>query len=62
MKEASGKIRARKSSKSMYNPMKARRPNTPEIKVTDLDAIDTDNMAPSSAKGMQQVWNVLLIS
>ena len=28
------------------NPMKVRRPNFPEIKMTELDAIDMDNKAP----------------
>ena len=45
-KRAPGKIRARLFSKSRYNPMKVRRPNTPDIKVTKLDTIDTDNKAP----------------
>ena len=45
-KRAPGKIRAQQLSKSRYNPIKVRRPNTPETKVTGLDAIDTDNKAP----------------
>ena len=40
-KRAPGKMRARQSIKSRYNPIKVKRPNTPEIKVTELDAIDT---------------------
>ena len=40
------KIRARQLSKYRHNPMKARRPNTSETEMTDLDAIDTDNKAP----------------
>ena len=42
---APGKIRGRQSIKSRYNPIKARRPNTSEIKVTELDVIDMDNKA-----------------
>ena len=45
-KRAPGKIRAKWWSKSRYKPMKVRWSNTPEIKVTDLDAIDMDNKAP----------------
>ena len=49
-KRTPGKIRARWLSKYRYNPMKARRPNTPQIKVADLDAIDMDNKVPSPVR------------
>ena len=49
-KRAPGKIRTRWLSKSKYNPMKVRRPSTSETKMTDLDAIDSNNMALSPAK------------
>ena len=41
-KGAPGKIRARWSNKSRYNPVKAKRPNTPDMMMTNLDTIDTD--------------------
>ena len=48
---APGKIRARWSNKTRYNPMKTKRPNTPEKSVTDMDITDMDKMkAPLSVK------------
>ena len=49
-KRAPDMIRVRWLSKSRYNPMKGGRPNTPEINVTDLDAIDMENKIPSPVK------------
>ena len=49
-KRAPGKISARWLSKSRYNPMKAKRPNTPETTMTKLDNIDTDKKPSLSAK------------
>ena len=45
-KRAPRKIRARWSNKSRYNPMKAKRPNTPEMTMTKLDNIDIDKRMP----------------
>ena len=41
-KRVSGNIRARWSNESRYNPMKTKRPNTPEMTMTKLDNIDID--------------------
>ena len=49
-KRAPGKIRARWSNKSRYNPMKTKRPNTPEMTVNNLDTIDTDKKVQISVK------------
>ena len=50
-KRAPGKIRARWSNKSRYNPMKTKRPNTPETSVTNMDTTDMDKMkVPLSVK------------
>ena len=49
-KRAPGKIRARCSNKSRYNPMKAKRPNTPEMIMTNLDTIDKDKNVPLLVK------------
>ena len=53
-REALVKIRARSLNKSRYNPMKTKMPNTPEIKVRDLDAIDMDNKAPSPVRACEK--------
>ena len=45
-----GKIRARWLNKSRCNPIKAKRPNTPEMTMNNLDTIDTDKKAPLSVK------------
>ena len=45
-KRTTGKIRTRWLGKNRFNPIKTRRPNTQETKVTDLDRIDTDIKAP----------------
>ena len=44
------KIRARWLNKSRYNPMKAERPNTPEMMMTNLDTIGTDKKVPLPVK------------
>ena len=49
-KRAPGKIRARWPIKSRYNPMKGKRPSTPEMTMTKLDNIDTDKKAPLSVR------------
>ena len=41
-KRSPGKIRARQSNKARYNPMKTKRPNTPETPVTNMDTTDMD--------------------
>ena len=66
-KRSPGKIKARWSNKSRYNPMKAKRPNTLEMTMNNLDAIDTDKKVPLSAKVSNRFglfcsfcnWNVL---
>ena len=45
-----GKIRARWSNKSRYNPIKPKRPNTPETMMTKLDTIDIDKKVPLQGK------------
>ena len=50
-KRAPGKVRARWVNKSRYNPMKAKRPNTQEMMMTNLDAIDIDKKVPLPVKG-----------
>ena len=49
-KRAPGKIRARWSNKSRYNPMKTKRPNTPEMTVTNMDTRDMKKKVPLSVK------------
>ena len=49
-KRAPGKIRARWSNKSRYNPMKAKWHNSPETTMTNLDTIDTGNKVLLSVK------------
>ena len=49
-KRAPGKIRVRWSKKSRYNPMKTKRPNSPEITVNNLDTIDMDRKVQLSVK------------
>ena len=50
-KRAPGKIRARWSNKSRYNPMNTKKPHTPETSVTNMDTTDMDKMkAPLSVK------------
>ena len=50
-KRAPGKIRARWFNKARYNPMKMKRPNTPDLTVTNMDMTDLDKMkAPLSVK------------
>ena len=49
-KRAPGKIRARWSNKSRYNPMKTKRSNTPEMTVTNMDTMDMDKKVPLSVK------------
>ena len=49
-KRAPGKIRVRWSNKSRYIPMKEKRPNTPEMTMNNLDAIDTEKKVPLSVK------------
>ena len=39
-KRAPGKIRASWSNKARYNPIKTKRPNTPETSVTNMDIMD----------------------
>ena len=39
-KKSPGKIRARWSNKARYNPMNTKRPNTPDIPVTNMDKTD----------------------
>ena len=41
-KRAPGKIRARWSNKARYNPMKTKRPNTPDLPVTNMATMDSD--------------------
>ena len=56
-KRAPGKIRARWSSKSRNNPMKTKRPNTPETSLTNMDMTDTDKAkAPLSVKLCERLW------
>ena len=46
-----GKIRARQLNKARYNPMKTKRPNTPEILETNMDTKDMDKTkTPLSVK------------
>ena len=45
-----GKNRARWLNKSRYNPMKAKRPDTPEMMMTNLDTIDIDKKMPLPVK------------
>ena len=50
-KRAPGKIRARWSNKARYNPMKMKRPNTPNVPVTNMDTTDSDKIKePLSVK------------
>ena len=49
-KRTTGKIRTRWSGRNRFNPIKARRHNTPETKVSELDKIDTDIRAPILTK------------
>ena len=50
-KRAPGKIRARWSNKARYNPMKMKRPNTPDLPVTNMDMADSDKVkVPLSVK------------
>ena len=49
-KRAPGKIRARWSNKSRYNPMKTKRPNTPEMTMANFDTIDVDKKVPLPVK------------
>ena len=49
-KRAPGKVRARWSNRSRYNPMKAKRPNTPGMTMTNLDIIDVDKKVPLTSK------------
>ena len=36
--------------KNRFNPIKTRRPNTPEAKMTDLNQVDTNNEVPAPVK------------
>ena len=45
-----GKITTRWLGKNRFNPIKTRRPNTPEAKVSDLDMINTNIEAPVPVK------------
>ena len=46
-----GKIRSRWSNKARYNPIKTKRPNTPDTSVTNMDTTETDTMkVPLSSK------------
>ena len=49
-KRTTGKFRTRLSDKNRSNPIKSRRPNTPETKMTHLDKIDTNIEAPTPVK------------
>ena len=49
-KGTTGKIRSRWSGGNRFNPIKAKRPNTPEAKVSDQDAIDADIETPVPVK------------
>ena len=50
-KRAPGKIRARWSNKARYNPIKTKRPNTPETSVTDMGTTELNKTeAPLSVK------------
>ena len=49
-KRAPGKIRARWSNKSRCSPIKAKRLNTLEMTMTNLDTIDIDKKAPLPVK------------
>ena len=49
-KRTTCKIRTRWLGKNRFNPIKTRRPNTPEAKVSDLDTIDIDIEAPLPVK------------
>ena len=61
-KRAPGKIRARWSNKPRYNPMKTKRPNTPESSVTNMDTTDTDKTkVPLSVKVCERFESILLI-
>ena len=44
------KIRTKWSGRNRFNPIKTRRANTPETKMSDLDKIDTDIKAPKVMK------------
>ena len=50
-KRAPVKIRTSWSNKSRYNSMKAKRPYTPEMMMTNVDTIDIDKKASLSVKG-----------
>ena len=49
-KRTTGKIRTRWLGRNRFNPIKIRRPNTPETKVSDLDRVDTDIKVPILTK------------
>ena len=49
-KRATGKIRTRWLGRNRFNPIKTRRLNTPDMKVSELDKIDTDIKAPILTK------------
>ena len=52
-KRAPGKIRARWSNMAIYNPMKTKRPNTPETSLTKMDMTDMDKVkVPLSVKSV----------
>ena len=48
-KQTTGKIRTRWLDRNRFNPIKTRRPNTPDTKVSELDKIDIKAPIPTKA-------------
>ena len=48
-KQTTGKIRTRWSGRNRFNPLKTKRPNTPDTKVLELDKIDIKTSIPAKA-------------
>ena len=53
-KRTTGKIRTKWSSRNRFDPIKTRRPNTPDIKVSELDKIYTDIKAQIQTKACER--------
>ena len=48
-KQTTGKIRTRWSGRNRFNPIKMRRPNTPDTKVLELDKVEIKTPIPTKA-------------
>ena len=58
-KQTTGKIRTWWLGRNWFNPIKMRRPNTPDTKVSELDKVDIKT--PNTNKSVWQIWSVMFI-